>query len=132
MSSNVGPVNSGGIMLLMLENQQIAEHEAQESRDAAHELGVAFLKIGNVYRGLQQSQEEFEDTVQWINAGLSVVSVASSAAAVGTAASANANANANASSTSSTSSTGTTPTSATPDPSSPAASAQASQVQADQ
>src|SRR5687767_13805819 len=121
MSSSAGPINSGGVLLLMLQNQQLAEGEAQEARDASHELGVAFLKIGNVYRGLQQSQEEFEDTVQWINAGLSVVSVGQSAVGVAGAAAAQsssssnaANANANGANAGGSGTNGSTPTTADP------------------
>lgn len=80
-----GGPNDSQVMLLMLQNQQLAERETQNQRDAAHEIGVTFLKVGNIYRGLEQSQKKFEDTIQWVNAGMTAVSYGQSIAAVSSA-----------------------------------------------
>lgn len=87
-----GGVASAEVMRALLEHQQQNAKDITELRDATHETGLALMETGQIFKGLARSQEDLEDTVQWVNLGMNLVSLYGAAQGVGSAASAGPNA----------------------------------------
>ena len=75
-----------GLALVDHQNQQAKENRA--IRDTSHEIGVAQQEVAGVYRQVANSEEEFNKTMSYFNAGLIAASSAQSVAGVASQASA--------------------------------------------